>query len=312
MARPAPTLSSKRSNLHGLFRLSRPLNLLIAAGTLSALRYGWMSRWTPEGHFMQLPGSEFVVGALVVIVLMAAGNLINAYFDVTEDRINQPDLAIVDRTIKRRVLIIAHGGLDAAGIGLAAWLTARLGTWWPVTIAGAVAFSLWKYSARWKGVPVLGNVIVALMLGLVPIWLAVLEAPFHTGEAWHVYWPLAGFAGMAFGVGLAREIVKDARDAPGDIEAGKRSIPIAFGMTVARNTVLLLLVLLTAVYCASTWWISPHGGDAAWVTWMAPLPFLVLAILAVSGRQPHWVRADRWLLLTLVAGFVQCLWIQGF
>ena len=53
----------------------------------------------PEGH----PPSRglFLEGLLVVVLFMAAGNWINAYFDVVEDRINRPDRAIVDRTVKR-------------------------------------------------------------------------------------------------------------------------------------------------------------------------------------------------------------------
>lgn len=312
MARSAPALSSKRSNLHGLLQLARPLNLLIAAGTLLALRYGWMARWEPKGAFTQLSGVDFLLGMMVVVLLMAAGNLINAYFDVTEDRINQPELAIVDRTIKRRVLIIAHVGLNLVGLGIAAWLSVRHADWKPFSVAVAVSFVLWKYSASWKGVPVLGNLTVAIMLGLVPLWLAILESPFHAGDRGQLFWPMLGIGGMAFGVGLVREIVKDARDVTGDLQAGKRSIPISFGLTVARNVALILMVVLMAIYGAATWWISLNEGLLAWISWLAPLPFMMLSTLSLTGKSAHWPRADRWLLLTLVIGFLQCLWIGGF
>ena len=107
MAADRSSLSSKRGNLRGLIRLARPLNLLYAAGTLALLRFGWMARWGTDGEFTSLPWPLFLEGMGVVVLLMAAGNWINAYFDVVEDRINRPDRAIVDRTVKRRVLILA-------------------------------------------------------------------------------------------------------------------------------------------------------------------------------------------------------------
>ena len=73
------------------------------------LRFGWMARWGTDGEFTSLPWPLFLEGMGVVVLLMAAGNWINAYFDVVEDRINRPDRAIVDRTVKRRVLIVATG-----------------------------------------------------------------------------------------------------------------------------------------------------------------------------------------------------------
>ena len=41
-------------------------------------------------------------------------------------------------------------------------------------------------------------------------------------------------------------------------------------------------------------------------------PFMLLAMTAVAGRSPRWKLADRLLLLTLVSGFLQCLWLPGF
>lgn len=305
-------LSSKRGNLFGLFRLARPLNLVIGAGTLLIMRHGWMGRWEPEGQFTQLPEGDFLLGVAVVVLLMAGGNIINAYFDVAEDRINRPEIAIVDRSIKRRVLIIAHVLLHISGLSLAILVSWRHGTWGPALVATLVSVALWKYSARWKGIPVLGNVVVAGMMGLVPIWLALLEAPLHDADLWRITWPLLGFAGMAFGVGLTREIVKDARDEPGDRSAGKQSIPIRFGMRTAQWIVMVLLFGLTATYVFAAWSLDPSANSMAWVSWMLPLPFMLLAMTAVAGRSPRWKLADRLLLLTLVSGFLQCLWLPGF
>ena len=156
-----PTLlSSKRGNLAGLWTLARPANLLYASATLLLLRFGWMARWAPEGQFLSLPLGLFLEGLLVVVLLMAAGNWINAYFDVVEDRINRPDRAIVDRTVKRRVLIVAHPVTHFIALCLALHLSVQLDRWAPLILAAA-AFVLWMYSARWKSIPLVGNGMVA-------------------------------------------------------------------------------------------------------------------------------------------------------
>ena len=98
----APPLSSKRGNLRGLISLARPRNLAIARVHALLIRYGWMARWPLEVTPLLTDPSD-IGGHPGDGLLMAAGNIINAYFDVHEDRINRPERAIVDRTVKRRV-----------------------------------------------------------------------------------------------------------------------------------------------------------------------------------------------------------------
>lgn len=313
MSRSHPTLSSKRGNLAGVVRLSRPLNLVIAAGTMGALRYGWMERWTPAGHYTQLPLSDFLLAVLVVVLLMAAGNVINAYFDTTEDRINKPDRAIVDRLVKRRVLIIAHQALNTVGIGIACFLAWKYSGFGQFLLPVTVSFLLWRYSARWKSRPFIGNLVVAGLLGLVPIWLGIVESPFHTmgSERWELMWPLLGFGGMAFGIGMAREIAKDARDEAGDRVAGKNSIPIQFGRNAARMWVAGILFSMAAVYVSSILVLMPSMERGMLLPWMSPLPFILLAIFSSILKTPSWKWTDRWILVALIAGFVQCFWIPA-
>ena len=190
--------------------MARPLNLLYAGGHPALLRFGLDGPVGTDGEFTSLPvASLFLEGMGVVVLLMAAGNWINAYFDVVEDRINRPDRAIVDRTVKRRVLILAHPTFNLMALGLAGPCTCRIGELnrWAADGPRGVAFLLWMYSARWKAIPLVGNGVVAGLIGLVPLWIGVLwkrlsiagsvaEPPFgwasaHTG-AWHPASPWSG------------------------------------------------------------------------------------------------------------------------
>ena len=308
-----PTLlSSKRGNLAGLWTLARPANLLYASATLLLLRFGWMARWAPKGQFLSLPLGLFLEGLLVVVLLMAAGNWINAYFDVVEDRINRPDRAIVDRTVKRRVLIVAHPVTHFIALCLALHLSVQLDRWAPLILAAAVAFALWMYSARWKSIPLVGNGMVAALIGLVPVWLGLLEPPFHAAseaELRTLWWSLGAYGSLAAGVAMAREIAKDAQDIAGDNAAGKNTFPVRFGASKARILCASLLLFLGVAYAAALWSLELAAPLTEALTWSVPSVGWLWACAEVLRRSPRWDRASKSTLLTLLVGSLQCLWI---
>lgn len=306
----ATSLSSKQGNLRGLIRLARPLNLSIAVSTLVLLKFGWLARWQPEGSVGLLPTVSFAEGTLVVVLLMMSGNWINAYFDVHEDRINRPDRAIVGRTVKRRVLIIAHQTVNALGLLIALHLSWSLRSMLPILIAALVSFSLWRYSTHWKATPLLGNTIVAALLGMVPVWLAALEAPFaKESERLGLWLGMAAYGTIATGIGLVRELAKDALDVAGDREAGKKTFAVRRGTSAVRT---LCLVLLAAIAIGYSLGIGFFGTlNASMWLWMAPMPFWLWSVMVTLKREPYWKTLSRATLWTLLAGTLQCLWIPG-
>lgn len=302
-------LSSKRSNLWGVIRLTRPGNLAIAAATVYALHWGWLDRWTqaPQGRESD---ALVMVGMAVVVLLMAAGNLINAYFDVEEDRINRPDRAIVDRLVKRRVLILTHQVLNAIGLILAGWLSYRTGNVLVFIFALLISYLLWRYSARWKGRPIVGNVVVASLLAAVPLWLLLIE--------WNA-WPqalrptlalgLGTFSIFALAAGWMREMVKDALDIDGDRAAGKNTWAVIHGTGPTRRRITQGIGVTLLLYILVLVLLGPHTTPLQ--QWGCSLPALTLIL---SGANlwigPHrWNRTNALLKLTLVLGFTQSLWL---
>lgn len=306
------TLSSKRGNLRGVWRLARPGNLAIAAGTMVLLREGWLARWTtfppPSGDDQAL----FIAGITVVVLLMSAGNLINAYFDVDEDRINRPHRALVDRVVKRRVLIIAHQVLNTMGLGVAGWMSVR--TAHPIFLLTAIGIStmLWRYSARWKGRPMIGNIVVAGLLAAVPLWLCMMEWPrWAPQDRLSMGAALGIMALLAFCVGWQREVVKDALDAKGDEAAGKRTAAVHHGLDHARRTASLVAVLGILLYTLPMAWVATRASTLAAIGTGFPLMTLLVAFGALRQTDPRWSLADRLLKLALVLGFLQSLWLPA-
>jgi 4-hydroxybenzoate polyprenyltransferase len=174
-------------------------------------------------------------------------------------------------------------------------------------MAALVSFSLWRYSTRWKAAPLLGNTIVAALLGLVPVWLAALEAPFTPeSDRFSLWLGMAAYGSIATGIGMVRELAKDAMDIRGDQEAGKITFAVSKGPGATRAVCIGLLSMVAVMYSMGIAWVSP---PESLLLWMAPLPFWVWSMTAVLSKEQKWRKLSRATLWTLLAGTLQCLWI---
>ncbi|HRO38907.1 MAG: geranylgeranylglycerol-phosphate geranylgeranyltransferase [Flavobacteriales bacterium] len=181
-------------------RLTRPLNLLIIAFTMVAMRYGVVGGFLEVSSaelrtlaidpaatlFEKVPGNTFVHGfstllftllVLSTLLIAAGGNMINDYFDTRIDRVNKPDAVIVGRSLKRRTAMFGHWVLTAAGILLGILVAWRSGQWRLAVIPLLVAGALWSYSTRLKRTFLLGNGLVAVLVALVPLTVGLYEIP---------------------------------------------------------------------------------------------------------------------------------------
>ena len=109
-----------------------------------------------------------------------------------------------------------------------------------LTAVGIVMPLIIIYSLRLKGTPLLGNITVAVILGLTFIFC---------GLAFNKLGPMVIPAILAFGLTLVRELIKDIADVEGDNSAGLKTLPLVIGKNKAItfaviNTVLIGLVAL--------------------------------------------------------------------
>ncbi|AFK21695.1 prenyltransferase UbiA-like protein [Pyrococcus sp. ST04] len=151
----------------------------------------------------------------VVYFGCSAGNTINDYFDFEIDKINRPERPIPRGALSRRAAfyyaILQYGlGLLLAGfLGVKAFAFAL----------GAYALTF-VYAWKLKPLPFIGNIAVATLTGVTPIYGAL-----GVGRI-----GLAGYLAVcAFLVNVAREIMKDIEDVEGDREIGARTLPIVLG-----------------------------------------------------------------------------------
>jgi len=180
-------------------RLTRPVNLLIIALTMVAMRYGviagnlerglhvlvnalegTVSREQlilPEGFGPQMPLLHFILLVLSTVFVAAGGNVINDYFDTRIDRINKPGEVIVGRSVKRRVAITGHIVLSGIGLVLGVFVAWRSGLIHMALVPAFAIGALWTYSTTFKRRFLIGNGLVATLTALVPLTVGLYEIP---------------------------------------------------------------------------------------------------------------------------------------
>lgn len=195
-----------------------------------------------------------LIGATVSIA--AAGYVMNDILDQTNDRINKPTQIMIGSEVSTTAGWWLYGILTAAGlllIVIAAW---RFGQAEWIIVHPAVTVILMLYSMVFKGLPLVGNVVVALCCTAVPSLslLAIGWNPFHILLSFKNGQPqelvALGFLLFSWTTTMYREGVKDLEDMAGDRASGLRTLPIAAGRRVAVGQALiwglLTLILLQA------------------------------------------------------------------
>jgi len=82
----------------------------------------------PNGIDLQT-SINFNLFIICTLLIAAAGNTINDYFDVRADLKNKPDQVVIGKKLKKRWAIILHWGFNALAFGISIFLSMYYQTW---------------------------------------------------------------------------------------------------------------------------------------------------------------------------------------
>ena len=235
-------------------RLTRPWNVL-AMGVMVWIVMRWLG--SDLATLWHLGQSGWIV---VPILVGAAGNLINDYFDVREDRINKPNRALVGRLVKRRVVVVTHWGFTIAALCWSGWLASNADTSWPIVMVALFSVVLYVYSPMLKGNGAMGNVAISICVGGLVIWAAMGSDAIDSLDAWT-------FALLLAVLNFIREWVKDVLDKAGDRAArhntmamrltrDQNRIGVLFGLALTGIMVVLWCAIVTIALPAILMWAA--------------------------------------------------------
>lgn len=241
-------------------KLIRINNLLIIACNLVLMRYAVIHPvYEANGAQGAMSDFWFLLFLIHTVLIAAAGNIINDYFDTHIDEVNKPQDVIVGKLVARKTAMLYHQVLTGIGSVIGLIIAYKLRS---IPLAFLLLFIpglLWFYSSVYKRQFLIGNVIIAVLCALVPFTMVYIENGFlyqAEGEAvvrasiLKAAYAITGiFALFAFLTTLIREIVKDVIDEEGDRELECSTLPIVLGMFWTK-VVIAMLSLVTVFFIA--------------------------------------------------------------
>ncbi len=279
-------------------KLVRIWNLLIVGLTQYLIRWCIVYPILKINHFqLQLNEFHFFLLVLSTMLITAAGYIINDYFDRPTDMQNRPERVIIGTIIERRLAMKLHIILNVIGVLIGVYLSFYIGHIGFSVIFVLISGLLWYYSTTYKRQFLIGNIIVAILTGLVPFMVALFEIPLlnttykpillQQGISFFVIiaW-ITGFSYYAFITTLLREIIKDMEDFEGDYQIGRNSLPIIVGIFYTK-IIVVLLILFTIFSIGFCYFQYLKNDFSFWyfiIALLFPLLILIYKIIQAKNK----------------------------
>ena len=271
-------------------KLIRYQNLLMLAFMQLVFRYLFLAQSYVD---LALTDFNYILLIFATVCIAAGGYVINNIMDQDTDEIAKPQNRVVGVSISETVAYNWYIGLTIVGVGIGFYLSNVI---YKPTFASMfilVATLLYMYATSFKQIPVLGNVVVALMLstsiiiiGLFDILPAIdIDNRFRMKEAFDI---LMHYAIFAFIINLIREIVKDMEDMDGDYQSGINTLPIAIGVQKTKIIVGVLTVIsigILAYYVNSNLFELDYVVYYAMVLIVGPLIYFGVKLMNAANKK---------------------------
>jgi geranylgeranylglycerol-phosphate geranylgeranyltransferase len=178
----------------------------------------------------KFPGLDAFLAAIAASLVLASGNVINDIYDIGIDKINKPLRPLPSGKLTIKEAYALYFIFLVLSIFVSALVNEKA-----LAIALISILLLFFYSKYLKRFPLIGNLAVAILTGLVFIFGGIA-----------VENPTAAIvpAVFAFLINLIREIVKDMEDSEGDKSADVITFPVKFGSQKSKFLISIITICL--------------------------------------------------------------------
>lgn len=237
----------------------------------------------------------FVLVAASAAVI-AAGYIINNFYDSEKDLINKPNKTMLDRLVGQRTKLSAYFVLNFLAVLLASYVSFRASFFF-----SAYIFAIWLYSHKLKKVTFIGNFVSAI-LAITPFFAVfVYYRNFEPVIFVHAI--------FLFLLILAREMIKDLENMAGDLIHNYRTIPVLYGPKASKICI-TLLVLLTLIPSLLLIFNFDVGHMHFYFIGCTFFLLLFLILLWRSDSKMHYVWLHNILKLIIIVGVFSILLIN--
>ena len=160
---------------------------------------------------------------------IAAGYIINNFYDSEKDLINRPNKSMLDRLVSQNTKLSFYFVLNFIAVVMASYVSFNA-----VMFFSAYIFGIWFYSHKLKKLPFIGNLTSAI-LTITPFFAIFI----YYKNFEHVIFVHALFLFLIISM---RELTKDLENIKGDLAQNYHTIPIVYGERVSK-------IMLTVLAC---------------------------------------------------------------
>ena len=209
------------------------------------------------------PSHSFLFLVLSLLFIVAAGYVINDYFDIETDKLNKPDKLLITKVFSEKEAMICYGILTFFGLLLGLLSSVIiLNDRFYILFAVLVLLSclLYSYSSVYKKKLLVGNLIVSFSVAIA-VFLPYLFEILYLSEnllllstckeiVVNIIYFVLIYTIFAFLLTLIREIIKDAEDVDGDGRTHCRTLAVVYGINLTKTILYVLVMLLILLLLA--------------------------------------------------------------
>ncbi|OZV69327.1 geranylgeranylglycerol-phosphate geranylgeranyltransferase [Winogradskyella aurantia] len=228
--------------------------------------------------------------------VIAAGYIINNFYDSEKDLINRPQKTMLDRLISQNTKLSFYFVLNFLALVFASYVSFRA-----VIFFALYTFAIWLYSHRLKKQPMVGNIVSAILT----------VTPFFAIFIYYQNFQPVVFAHAIFLFLLVsmRELTKDLENIKGDLALDYRTVPVLYGEKVSK--LMLTAVASLTILCAIALIVYFDIGYMYYFFYLSVFLLVVfLLVLWRSNRKTHYLMLHNILKFIIVAGIFSILLID--
>ena len=269
----------------------RPVNLLLIVFTMFVVVFKYRDETNPQ-YWLQ---AFYLIAAATLTA--AAGYVINEIKDIDTDAINKPNDCIVGKSMSKTNAWLLYGLLSTVSL-FVAYLFSEVF----LMLNLCITVILYLYAYMLKGMPLIGNIMVAVCSAAV-IACCILLISFETEAAGFNF---LGYIVFAFVISLIREIVKDIQDIEGDQAVGLKTYPIVFGITGAKIMIYILTgieIVVCALYAFLAWGFDLYLASI-FMGLITVLLLLFINHISKTHQKHEFQVSSKWLKYIMFAGVI--------
>jgi len=203
------------------------------------------------------------ITVLATSLVIAAGYIINNFYDSEIDRINKPIKSKIDSFVSQRTKLRTYFVLNAIGFLLGFIVSWRAALFFTVYI-----FLIWLYSHKLKKYPLAG-LLSSSVLAMLPFFVVFV---YHKNISEIIF----THAAFLFFIILVRELIKDLEGIKGAFVIGYQTIPVKYGERFTKILISVIVVLsLNPIYFL---WKYPEIGEMKYYFYLVFVVFLFFPV----------------------------------